>query len=177
MHAQINCRLPCSVVRAKSNFISHKDHARVPVTFLANSEWHKPGSTALTIRDLSRSLSLSPRAKKMLSTIEMTKISVYSYMSKDKLTFAIPISARGFNPDFFVYIFISRKEMILLTPNIQVSQISQDHWENRKHPCLSWSGSGLRSKQRLSLELSGAFRRFEALLEVDEEREGKCTSC
>jgi hypothetical protein len=102
MHAQINCRPPCSVVRAKSNFISHKNHPPKPVTFLVNAEWHKPGLTVLTIRGLSRSLSLSSRAKKTLSTIEKTKISVHPYVSKleEKLTFAILISAKVVNPDF-----------------------------------------------------------------------------
>ena len=69
---------------------------------LANSEWQKPGSTVLTIRGLSQSLSLSPRAKKMLSTIEKTKISVQPYASKDILTFAFPISVIGLNPDFYL---------------------------------------------------------------------------
>ena len=45
----------------------------MPVMFLANSEWQKPGVTALTTTDLSRSLSLSSRAKKTLSTIEKTR--------------------------------------------------------------------------------------------------------
>ena len=102
MHAQINCRLPCSVVRAKSSFLSHMVHAPIPVMFLANSEWQNPGSTVLTIRGLSRSLSLSSRAKKTLSTIEKTKISLHPYMSKDILTFAIPISANAPNPDFYL---------------------------------------------------------------------------
>ena len=55
----------------------------------------------LTIRGLSWSLSLSPRAKKTLSTIEKTKISAHPYVSKDILTFAIHISvaSMGRDPD------------------------------------------------------------------------------
>ena len=65
----------------------------------------------------------------------------------------------------------------MLTPNIPAFQNLQDHWENRKHPCLILPSNGPRSKQQLSLELCGASRRFEASLEVDEEQEGRCTSC
>ena len=102
MHAQINCRLPCSVVRAIINSNSPTSRFCKPVKFLRNADKQKPGLTALTIRGLSRSLSLSPRAKKTLSTIETTKISVRPYMSKDILTFAIHISitCTGLNPDF-----------------------------------------------------------------------------
>ena len=65
----------------------------------------------------------------------------------------------------------------MLTPNILASQILQDHWENQKHPCLGYSSSGPRSQQQQSLELRGAYRRCEALLEVDEMQVGKCTGC
>ena len=77
MHAQINCRPPCSVVRANIFLINHTGNAFRPVVFLVNSEWQRPGLTALTIRGLSWSLSLSPRAKKTLSTIEKIKINVH----------------------------------------------------------------------------------------------------
>ena len=104
MDAQINCRLPCSVVRAKSVSIGQASHAFKPFQFLRNAEWQKPGLTALTIRGLSRSLSLSPRAKKTLSTIEKTEIIVHPYVSKDVLTFAFRISVNGINPEFCFYI-------------------------------------------------------------------------
>ena len=90
------------------------------------------------MRGLSRSLSLSPRAKRTLSTIEKTKINVHLYVSKDVLTFGIRISGKGVNPDFFSVLYSQfREEITLLTPNFLASQILQDHWENRKHPCLT----------------------------------------
>ena len=65
----------------------------------------------------------------------------------------------------------------MLTLDIQASQILQGLSENRKHPCPDWPNNEPRSKQQLILELCGASRRCGALLEVDEEQEGKCTSC
>ena len=46
----------------------------LPVVFLDNSEWQKPGLTASIIRNLSRSLSLSPRAKKSSALLRRSKL-------------------------------------------------------------------------------------------------------
>ena len=58
----------------------------MPEMFLRNAEIQKPGLTVLTIRGLSRSLSLRPRVKKTLSTIEKTNISVPHPYVKQRYT-------------------------------------------------------------------------------------------
>jgi hypothetical protein len=106
-------------------------HAPKPVMCLANAEWQKPGFTVLTIIDLLRSLSLSSRAKKTLSTIEKAKISLHPYVNKDILTFAIHISASWIGLDTaFSFTNIPERNLKLLTPNIRSSQISPDRPEN-----------------------------------------------
>ena len=101
----------CTTVKYDKALISLRGSRRekrrrafMPLVFLDNSEWQKPGLTASTIRNLSRSLSLSSRAKKSSALyIEKIDISVRSYVSRDILTFAIRISV-CLKPD---YLFIN----------------------------------------------------------------------
>ena len=70
-------------------------------------------------------------SKKNVKHYREEKISLHSYVNKDILTFAIPISATYIvlNPDFS-FTNNSERKIKLLTPKILASQISQDRLEN-----------------------------------------------